>query len=132
MRELNVGDLVRINNEMIVDHGKEGCVVAIEDDAGVYGGYNYRVALCPPSSVFNISSASLTRIEPAEPQPKYRVGQRVRQRSTGEQGIVGEILHPISYKVKWPDGGENQYGEDDLEAVPAICPTCGGKVGDAD
>ena len=73
---------------------------------------------------------NLTRISPAVPQAKYRVGQRVRQRSTGEQGIVGEILHPISYKVKWPDGGENQYGEDDLEAVPAICPTCGGKVGD--
>ena len=59
----------------------------------------------------------LTRIEPAEPQAKYPVGSWVRQRSTGEQGIVGEILHPISYKVKWPDGGENQYGEDDLEAV---------------
>ena len=78
-------------------------------------------------TIFTPLASELTRIEPAEPQPKYRVGQGVRQRSTGEQAIVGEILHPISYKVKWPDGGENQYGEDDLEAVPGACPTCGGK-----
>jgi len=129
MRELNVGDLVRINNEMMVDHGKEGCVVAIEDDAGVYGGYNYRVALCPPSSVFNISSASLTRIEPAEPQPKYRVGQDVL--SPGGSVVKIIALGP-AYRVEYPDGTHTWWEEELLSPVPVpeVCPVCGGKVAD--
>jgi len=131
MRELNVGDLVRINNEMIVDHGKEGCVVAIEDDAGVYGGYNYRVALCPPSSVFNISSASLTRIEPAVPQPLFRVGQRVKFRQHGRSTYKVTAVKAITCAYAL-DGADIFWEASELEAVPEVCPTCGGKVGDAD
>ena len=130
MMRCNVADEIRVGSRVETPQGWVGYVRSLdEDDWGRIYVELSQIAECrfKPRDLWVISAP---RISPAEPQPKYRVGQRVRQRSTGEQGIVGEILHPISYKVKWPDGGENQYGEDDLEAVPAICPTCGGKVGD--
>jgi hypothetical protein len=76
----------------------------------------------------------LTRISPAVPQAKFRVGQRVLDRIDGEEGeIISQELIP-RYKIRLKCGGwERITGEDELEAVP-VCPTCGGtgKVGDAD
>jgi len=74
----------------------------------------------------------MTRIEPAVPQAKFCVGQRVQR---PYPRIPGEVVavRPNTlyyYDVKWSDGVCQGVGESELEAVPEVCPTCGGKVGD--
>ena len=78
---------------------------------------------------------NLSRIEPAAPQPKFRVGQRVkRPRPTGNVGVIVAVHSTETrYDVDWSDGKGilcPNVAESDLEAVPAICRTCGGKVAD--
>ena len=130
MMRCNVADEIRVGSRVETPQGWVGYVRSLDEDD--WGRIYVELSQIAGGRFIprDLRVIPAPRIEPAA--PKFSVEQRVRQRSTGEQAIVGEILHPISYKVKRPDGGENQYGEDDLEAVPAICPTCGGKVGDAD
>ena len=72
----------------------------------------------------------LTRIEPAVPQPKFPIGTKVRKDCpSGFPGAVVAINY--SYDVEWVKGSPAcGVPEDELEAVPEVCPTCGGKVGD--
>ena len=77
--------------------------------------------------------ADLTRISPAVPQPKFRVGQRVRY-GKGYGRILS--LHTEAY-VEVEDGPGTTHDPPEhamwkvqnLEAVP-VCQTCGGKVAD--
>jgi len=75
---------------------------------------------------------NLTRISPAEPQPKFRVGQRVRRVLYGMSGKPMEVIaiRVFEYECRDHEGYHFRIGEDGLEAVPEVCPTCGGKVGD--
>jgi len=78
----------------------------------------------------------LTRIEPAEPQPKYPVGSWVRRNSFGLIGTPMKVIatrHSIEYECRCASGFHARLDEHELEleAVPD-CPPCGGKVGDAD
>jgi len=83
----------------------------------------------------------LTRIEPAAPQPKFRVGQRVRIIGGQAEPVeITEVVLPpqVHYRIRWPPVADHDdkepfvpawtYAEFRLEAVPN-CPTCGGKMG---
>jgi len=73
--------------------------------------------------------SSLTRIESAMPQPKFRVGQKVL--SPGGSVLKIIALGP-AYRVEYPDGTHTWWEEEILSPVPVpVCPTCGGKVADA-
>jgi len=69
---------------------------------------------------------NLTRIEPAVPQPLFRVGQRVRRISLPNR--VGTVVQ-LEARVNWADAIYENVPFGVLEAVP-VCPTCGGKVAD--
>jgi hypothetical protein len=82
------------------------------------------------------SLTALTRIEPAAPKPKFRVGQRVRY-GKGYGRILS--LHTEAYvEVEDAPGTTHDPPEhamwkvQNLEAVPEVWTTCGGtgKVGD--
>ena len=75
---------------------------------------------------------NLTRIEPDVPQPKYHIGEMVRVRSTWQIGEIVGTEYPIRYRCRQRDGYHFSRYESELEARPEVCPTCGGKVGDAD
>ena len=74
----------------------------------------------------------LTRIEPDVPQPKYRVGQRVRLKNDALDfpGEMGQVIH-LGYYVSRSGHWGTWVVERKLEAVPEVCQTCGGKVADA-
>ena len=76
----------------------------------------------------------LTRISPAVPQAKFRVGQEVRRVLYGMSGKPMEVIaiRVFEYECRDHEGYHFRIGEDGLEAVPEVCPTCGGKVADAD
>ena len=73
----------------------------------------------------------LTRIAPTVPQPKFRDGQDVL--SPGGSVVKIIALGP-AYRVEYPDGTHTWWEEELLSPVPVpeVCPTCGGKVADAD
>ena len=75
---------------------------------------------------------NLTRIEPDVPQPKYHIGEMVRVRSTWQIGEIVGTEYPIRYRCRQRDGYHFSRYESELEARPEVCPTCGGKVADAD
>ena len=76
---------------------------------------------------------NLSRIEPAAPQPKFSVGQEVRRVLYGMSGKPMEVIaiRVFEYECRDHEGYHFRVGEDGLEAVPEVCPTCGGtgKVG---
>jgi len=76
--------------------------------------------------------SSLTRIESAMPQPKFRVGQKVALRGMRATVEAVNCETTFTYDIRWPPPGTDSRNcrENDLEAVP-VCPTCGGKVADA-
>jgi len=72
--------------------------------------------------------SSLTRISPDVPQAKFRVGQMVQRRSTDAVGEILAVVRKIHYE--WRDGVTGLHArldESELEAVPEVCQTCGGK-----
>ena len=114
--EFKVGDRVKSGDKNIY----EGNIVAL---CGDYAWVKYDSPTTWPDPMTE-SLTALTRIEPAVPQPKFRVGQRVRLReivSAEPYEIVGlEIFYDLGWRGWWRG--------DKLEAVPARSPTCG-KVG---
>jgi len=73
----------------------------------------------------------LTRIEPDVPQPKYRVGQRVRLKNDALDfpGEMGQVIH-LGYYVSRSGHWGTWVVERKLEAVPEVCQTCGGTGAD--
>ena len=69
----------------------------------------------------------LTRIEPDEPQAKYRVGQKVLSL---KGSLVEVVALRTGYQIRYKHGSTAWWREDELRPVP-VCPTCGGKVADA-
>ena len=68
----------------------------------------------------------LTRISPAVPQAKYRVGQKVALRGMRATVEAVNCETTFTYDIRWPPPGTDSRNcrEDDLEAVP-VCQTCG-------
>ena len=88
---------------------------------------------------------NLTRIEPAVPQPLFRVGQRVAIKNGQKDHLeIAEIEYHYRLRCLPHNAGLDgeiefkgglthcTYSEADLGAVPdeVVCPTCGGKVAD--
>ena len=115
--ELKVGDRASTCFHEVTIIAIDGTVAFVRDEAG--GNW------CDHLAAF-------TRISPAVPQPKYRVGQKVRY---GKR--YGRILslHTEAY-VEVEDGPGTTHDPPEhamwkvqnLEALP-VCSTCGGKVG---
>jgi hypothetical protein len=80
---------------------------------------------------YGIRVGLLTRIEPAVPEALFRVGQRVRLKNDALDfpGEMGQVIH-LGYYVSRSGHWGTWVVERKLEAVPEVCPTCGGKVAD--
>jgi len=122
-------DEIRVGDRVKMPHWKgSGIVVGLRETnmgrefAWVEWEEGHCTTLEPPN---------LTRIEPAVPQAKFRVGQGVRITGPTCKGQTGAIRkRGIAYLIIGQ--GNLVFWESELEAVPD-CPTCGGtgKVRDA-
>ena len=113
--ELKVGDRASTCFHEVTIIAIDGTVAFVRDEAG--GNW------CDHLAAF-------TRIESAEPQPLFRVGDAVF--SPGDSKVT-VVAVGAAYQTEYQDGTRAWWSEIDLrpflEAVP-VCPTCGGKVGE--
>ena len=129
MMRCNVADEIRVGSRVETPQGWVGYVRSLdEDDWGRIYVELSQIAECRfnPRDLWVISAP---RISPAEPQPKYRVGQDVL--SPGGSVVKIIALGP-AYRVEYPDGTHTWWEEELLSPVPVpeVCPVCGGKVAD--